>query len=516
MTEGNKNIPLLQMKNICKSFHGVRVLDNVALELHSGEVLALLGENGAGKSTLIKILNGDYQRDSGEVFIHGEAVQFSQPRDAEAAGIRMIYQELHYAPDLSVAENMLIGHLPKRAGLFIDWNRAYEIAAEYLNLLGVKLDPRTNMRDLTVVQREIVEIVKATSQQARIIVMDEPTAALTPPDVRHLFGIVENLREKGVGIIYISHRLDEIFDVAQRVTVLRDGQHVGTRLVAEVTQDNLVEMMVGRTIEDRVEARRQAASARTGEVALRVSQLTKTGIFEDINIEVRAGEIVGLFGLLGAGHADLTRCIFGADTIDSGTIEVMGQTAEIKSPRDGKHAGIGFVPIDRKVNGLVLGMSVRKNVTLSNWRNLETFGVFRQRQEKNHTQHWVDRLGIRMAGGMEVETRFLSGGNQQKVVLARWLEANVNVLVLNEPTWGVDVGARSDIYDQLEHLTEQGLAILMVSSDIQEVLSVSHRILTIHEGRITGEFMQMEASEERVLEAAAGGTDGRKPIEITR
>ncbi|MFZ4814103.1 MAG: sugar ABC transporter ATP-binding protein [Phototrophicaceae bacterium] len=516
MGTGDNNVPLLRMQDICKSFYGLRVLDKVSLDLHSGEVLALLGENGAGKSTLIKILNGDYQRDSGDVWIHGELVQFEQPRDAEAAGIRMIYQELHYAADLSVAENMLIGHLPKRAGLFVDWKRAYEMTSDYLNRLNVKIDPRTRMGDLTVVQREIVEIVKATSQQARILVMDEPTAALTPPEVKHLFGIVDSLREKGVGIIYISHRLDEIFDVAQRVTVLRDGQHVGTHPVASVTQDDLVEMMVGRTIEDRVEARRQAATAHTGEVALRVTHLTKLGAFHDINLEVRAGEIVGVFGLLGAGQADLTRCIFGADTADSGTVTVMGQTAKIQSPQDGKRAGIGFVPIDRKVNGLVLGMSVRKNITLSNWRNLESLGVFRQKQEKQHTQRWIDDLGIRMAGGMEVETRFLSGGNQQKVVLARWLEANVKVLVLNEPTWGVDVGARSDIYDQLELLAEQGLAILMVSSDIQEVLSVSHRILTIHEGRITGEFMQMEATEESLLEAAAGGLDGNQPIESTR
>jgi ABC-type sugar transport system ATPase subunit len=508
MTPHDKSTPLLQMQHIHKSFFGVRVLDDVSLDLYSGEVLALLGENGAGKSTLIKILNGDYQRDSGDVLIDGVPQQFAQPRDAEAAGIRMIYQELHYAPDLSVAENMLIGHLPMRGGIFVDWNKAYALASEYLNLLDVQIDPRTRMRELTVVQREIVEIVKATSKQARIIVMDEPTAALTPPEVKHLFGIVENLRAQGVGIIYISHRLDEIFDVAQRVTVLRDGKHVGTRPVSEVTQDDLVEMMVGRTIEDRVESRKYADQIKAGDVALRVRGLTKTGVFKGIDLEVRSGEIVGLFGLLGAGHADLTRCIFGADAADSGTVEVMGQVAEIKSPRDGKSAGIGFVPIDRKVNGLVLGMSVRKNVTLSNWNKLQWAGVFRQRIEKEHTQRWVDNLGIRMAGGMEVETRFLSGGNQQKVVLARWLEANVRVLVLNEPTWGVDVGARSDIYDQLELLAAQGLAILMVSSDIQEVLSVSHRILAIHEGQITGGFMQMEATEEGLLAAASGGLHG--------
>lgn len=503
MTDYNTQTPLLEMRNINKSFFGVSVLNDVSLTLYGGEVLALLGENGAGKSTLIKILNGDYQKDSGAIIINGQTVHFEQPRDAEHAGIRMIYQELHYAPELSVAENMLIGDLPKRGGLFVDWNKAYAMAAEYLNLLKVDIDPRTLMRDLTVVQREIVEIVKAVSKSARIIVMDEPTAALTPLEVKQLFGIIENLREQGVGIIYISHRLDEIFQVAQRVTVLRDGNHVGTKQVAEVTQDNLVEMMVGHTIEDRVEVRKQADEIQLGDVALRVKHLNKLGAFHDVSLEVRQGEIVGLFGLLGAGHVDLTRCIFGADKADSGSIEVLGQQVAISSPQHGKNAGIGLVPVDRKVNGLVLGMSVRKNTTLSNWKNLQKFGYFLQNREKVHTQRWVDDLGIRMAGGTEVEIRYLSGGNQQKVVLARWLEANVKVLLLNEPTWGVDVGARSDIYDQLESLAAQGLAILMVSSDIQEVLSVSHRILTMHAGRLTGEFMQMDATEDRLIEAAS-------------
>ncbi len=497
--------PLLEMRDINKSFFGVDVLKNVSLDLYAGEVLALLGENGAGKSTLIKILNGDYQKDSGEIFIEGELVHFTQPRDAEHVGIRMIYQELHYAPDLSVAESLLIGDLPKQlGGIFIDWNKAHEIAREYLNLLSVEIDPRTLMRDLTVVQREIIEIVKALSKKARIIVMDEPTAALTPPEVKQLFGIVENLRKQGVGIIYISHRLDEIFHVAQRVFVLRDGNHVGTKSIDEVTQDNLVEMMVGRTIEDRVVARQDASEASLGNVALQITDFTKLGAFEQVNLEVREGEIVGLFGLLGAGHDKLTRCIFGAERVDSGLVEVLGQQVTITNPQEGKDAGIGFVPIDRKVNGLVLEMSVRKNTTLSNWYNLQKFAYFLQSKEKRHTQRWVDDLGIRMAGGMEVETRFLSGGNQQKVVLARWLEANVKVLVLNEPTWGVDVGARSDIYDQLETLAEQGLAILMVSSDIQEVLSVSHRILTMYDGKINGEFMQMDATEDNLLEVAAG------------
>jgi ABC-type sugar transport system ATPase subunit len=501
--------PVLQMRNISKSFYGVTVLDNVSIDLYSGEVLALLGENGAGKSTLIKILNGDYQKDSGTILLDGEAIQLDQPRDAEEHGISMIYQELHYAPELSVAENMLIGHMPRRDGLLghllVDWHKAHEFARHALRQLDVDIDPDARMRDLTVVEREIVEIVKATSRKARIIVMDEPTAALAPREVQQLFAIITNLRKQRVGIIYISHRLDEIFDVAQRVTVLRDGLHVGTKPIEEVTHAVLVKMMVGRAIEDRAEVRRQAGEVQTGEVALRVTGLSKAGAFDDISLEVRQGEIVGLFGLLGAGHATLTRCIFGAEKADIGEIEVLGHPARVQSPQHGKGVGIGFVPIDRKVNGLILGMSVMKNVTLANWSRLNFLGLFRMAKERRNTQRWVDNLDIRMAGGVDVETRCLSGGNQQKVVLARWLEADVKVLLLNEPTWGVDVGARSDIYDQLESLAAQGLAILMVSSDIQEILAASHRVLTMYKGQITGEFKQSEATKENLLQAAAGG-----------
>ncbi len=501
--------PLLTMHNINKSFYGVSVLDDVSISLNAGETLALLGENGAGKSTLIKILNGDYQRDSGAIHIDGKPVTISEPRAAEQLGIRMIYQELHYAPELSVAENLMLGRLPRRArpfGWLIDWDALRHQAREALQLLNVAIDPNTKMRDLSVVEREIIEIVKALSRQARIIVMDEPTAALTPPEVKRLFGIIDGLRARGVGIIYISHRLDEVFEIADRVTVLRNGKHVGTHPTADVTHTALVQMMVGREIEDRVEVRQRSQTVAPGAVVLEVRDLTLAGAFSDISLHVRAGEIVGLFGLLGAGHAALTQAVFGMSPAESGTIAVNGQTVTLRSPQDAKRAGVGFVPLDRKVNGLVLGMSVRKNVTLSNWRVLAPWGVFRQRLEMQHSRQWVDQLGIRMAGGMETQTRYLSGGNQQKVVLARWLEANVKVLLLNEPTWGVDVGARSDIYDQLEALAKQGMAILMVSSDIEEVLSVSHRILTIYKGRLTGEFMQADATQEKLLHAAAGGT----------
>ncbi|MCZ7574153.1 MAG: sugar ABC transporter ATP-binding protein [Ardenticatenaceae bacterium] len=503
--------PLLEMRDISKSFFGVKVLDQVSIDLYAGEVLALVGENGAGKSTLIKILNGDYQKDSGSIFINGMPVHLSRPRDAETLGIRMIYQELHYAPDLSVTENLLLGHLPRRSGLLgrhmVDWPKARQMVRDFLHMLEVDLDPGAIMRDLSVVERQIVEIVKALSTQAKIIVMDEPTAALTPREVELLFNIIRTLRGQGVAVVYISHRLDEIYEIAQRVAVLRDGRHVGTRRVEDVTHRELIRMMVGRDVDvlRRVDGRGARGEHGARDVALEVRGLTQAGTYQDIDLQVHAGEIVGIFGLLGAGHVALTRSIFGAEPIDRGTIRIDGQHITIASPRDARLAGIGLVPIDRKVQGLILDMSVRGNLTLSNWQALSRFGVFDHKAEHAHAQTWVDRLGIRMAGDAEIETRYLSGGNQQKVVLGRWLEANVKVLLLNEPTWGVDVGARSDIYDLLESLAEQGIAILMVSSDIQEVLAVSHRILTMYKGRLTGEFSHAEATQENLLHAAAGG-----------
>jgi ribose transport system ATP-binding protein len=470
--------------------------------------MALIGENGAGKSTLIKILNGDYARDGGSIRIAGQPVEINTPREAEAAGIRMIYQELHHCHDLSVTENMLLGHLPRRPGALgryvVDWPAARRSAAQHLGMLDISIDPSVRMGDLTVVEREIVEIVKAVTGQARIIVMDEPTAALTPHEVDRLFGIIDTLRQQGVGIIYISHRLDEIFQVAQRVPVLRDGRRVGTRAVSDVTRQDLVRMMVGHEVQELAAAVPGTAARADGQALLEVSNLTQKGAFEDVSLTLHAGEIVGIFGLLGAGHANLTRVLFGDEVADSGTIRVDGREVRVRSPRDARAAGIGLVPVDRKVQGLVLGRAVRENLTLSNWPAILRLGFFLPGEERQRAQNWMDRLGIRVAGGMEVETRYMSGGNQQKVVLGRWLEAHVKVLLLNEPTWGVDVGARADIYEQLQELAGQGLGILMVSSDMQEVLSVSHRILTMYRGRVTGEFMAHEATQEKLLHAAAG------------
>lgn len=496
---------LLEMQGIDKSFYGLKVLDGVSLDLYAGEVLALLGENGAGKSTLIKILNGDYQKDAGSILIDGKLVQINQPRDAEALGIRMIYQEQHYAPELSVTENLLMGHLPSR-GLMVDWNAAHNQAREQLKLLKLNLDPKTPMMNLSVVERQIVEVVKTISGNARIIVMDEPTAAFPPNEVALLFESIRTLVMRGISIIYISHRLDEIFQIANRATVLRDGKLVGTRRIADIKHSDLVQMMVGHEV---TTGTSEASISRRNvnlPPVLQVSGLSKGSLFSDINLELAAGEIVGIFGLLGAGHDAIINTIFGENRPDSGTIALNGKPVAITSPRDARRAGIGLVPADRKVQGLVLDMNVRENITLSNWRELARGGFFQRSTERSRAKQWIDRLGIRMAGGMTTNLRFLSGGNQQKVVLARWLEAKVKVLLLNEPTWGVDVGARGDIYTQLEELASQGLAILLVSSDLDEVLSVSHRILTVYKGKLTGKFTRAEASRETLLNAAAGGT----------
>jgi ABC-type sugar transport system ATPase subunit len=499
--------PLLEMRDITKSFFGVKVLDGVTLTARPGEVLALLGENGAGKSTLIKILNGDYTRDAGHIFIDGGLVEIRAPRDAEELGIRVIYQELHYAPDLSVAENLLLGHLPRRdsawLGWMIDWPQTYRRAEELLDLLQVDVDPRTPLGELGVAQKQVVEIVKAMSSHARILVMDEPTAALTPREVDLLFDTIARLRAQGVAIIYISHRLDEIFRIAGRVTVLRDGKHVGTHAIDEVTRRDLVRMMVGHDVADIAASQ----SAVPYQIALEVKGLTRQGLFEGIDLQLQRGEITGMFGLLGAGHLEFSRALFGAEPADNPDIWVEGRLAKITSPQMARAAGIGFVPIDRKVEGLVMSMSVRGNITLANWPASTRMGFFNEGQERKRATSWIDKLGIRMSGGIEEEVRFLSGGNQQKVVLARWLEANTKILILDEPTWGVDVGARADIYELLQQLKAQGLAILIVSSDMQEVMTISDRILVMSQGRISGELSGDRVTQAQLLSAAAGGAE---------
>lgn len=491
--------PLLAMRGIRKSFSGVEVLHGVDLTLHAGEVLALMGENGAGKSTLMKILNGDYTRDGGEILLDGNAVNFRSPREAENAGVRVIYQELNYAPDLSVAENILMGRLPRRGGITVDWRATYETAAQVLARLKADIDPRELVGNLSVGQQQLVEIAKALSSSARVLVMDEPTAALTSREVHLLFETIASLRAQGVAIIYISHRLDEVEQIAQRVAVLRDGKAVGEMAMSELSRRDIVRLMVGREVETMGSERASEA----GEIVLEVQNFTRNGAFEDVNFAVRADEIVGLYGLLGAGQMETLRALFGAPPAHSGSVKIGGQKVQPTSPRAAKAAGIGLVSEDRKREGLVLGMSVGENLTLGNWKDISRGGVLQTGREREQVAHWTQRLGIRARdAGQTVGT--LSGGNQQKVVLARWLEAGTQVLLLAEPTRGVDVGARADIYAVLEELRAQGLAIVLVSTDMEEVLALSDRILVFARGRIVREFTRAEANQEALLSAAAG------------
>ena len=492
------------MRGIRKSFSGVEVLHGVDLTLHRGEVLALMGENGAGKSTLMKILNGDYVRDGGEILLDGKLVEFKSPHDAEAAGVRVIYQELNYAPELSVAENVLMGHLPRRAGplgaFTVDWPEAFRRAEEILSTLKAGIDPRELVGRLSVGKQQLVEIAKALSSKARILVMDEPTAALTSREVHLLFDTIASLRAQGVGIVYISHRLDEVEQVSQRVNVLRDGKAVGDVTMADVTRGDIVRMMVGRELEAMYPPRHGVP----GEPVLEVSHLTRPNQFEDVSFSVKAGEIVGLYGLLGAGQMEVIRALFGSPAAASGQIQVAGNPVKVASPQEAKRNGIGLVSEDRKREGLVLGMSVADNLTLGNWEAISRGGVFQPRREQERAAHWTERLGIRVRHGVTQSVGTLSGGNQQKVVLARWLEANTRVLLLAEPTRGVDVGARADIYSVLEELREQGLALVLVSTDMEEVLALSDRILVFNHRHIITEFDRTTATQETLLAAAAG------------
>jgi ribose transport system ATP-binding protein len=496
------------MRGIRKSFSGTEVLHGVDLRLEAGEVLALLGENGAGKSTLIKILNGDYSKDAGEILLEGQRVEFRSPRDAQRAGIRVIYQEFNDAPDLSAAENVLLGQLPRNAGFMVDWQAVRNRAGNVLDMLNADFPPGRAMRRLSVGQRQVVEIAKAlaATTKTRIMVMDEPTAALTPREVDLLFQTIASLRRQGIGIIYISHRLDEVRRIAQRVMVLRDGNVAAVAPASQVSRGDIVRLMVGRDVPQASQQEQRATlddAPASVPAAIQVHGLARAGQFDDVSFSVRRGETVGLFGLLGAGHFDVTRALFGIAPAESGEIRIAGEPASIRSPRQAKRRGIGLVSEDRKVEGLIPLMSVADNLMLSHWPAVSAAGVISTDRQKARAQEWVRRIGVRLKSGVGQRIATLSGGNQQKVVLARWLEAGVRVLLLNEPTRGVDVGARADIYALLAELRTQGLAVVVSSSDLEEVLEVSDRILVFAKGKLAAQFTRQDADEASLLAAAA-------------
>ena len=487
-----------EMTGISKLFGGIRALDDVSFSVRPGEVHALLGENGAGKSTLMKILAGAHQASSGEIHVGGERVVIASPHASRALGIGIIYQELALAPELTVAENIFLGELPA----LVNARRLREKAGVLLRELGFAIDPGAIVGTLPLAFQQAVEIAKAMSRKVRILILDEPTAVLAPPEVERLLDVVKGLSSRGVSVVYISHRLDEIFRIADTITVLKDGRTVGTYPVAEMDEHRLIPLMVGRET-----AQLFPKLDRTpGEELLRVDRLSASGLVKDVSFSLRAGEVLGIAGLIGSGRTELARAIFGADRLESGTISVAGRPVRIRTPRQGVAVGIGLVPEDRKAQGLVLAMPIRQNITLTCLaRFTNAFGLVRRNAERRAVDVVAKRTTIR-ARNFDLPVSSLSGGNQQKVVLAKWLDAGCRIIILDEPTRGVDVGARSEIYGLIETLAAAGLGIIVISSDLLEVIGASDRILVMSGGRISGTLSHDEFSEARIMQLALRNT----------
>ncbi len=489
--------PLLGMRGIVKSFPGVQALRGVDLCLLHGEVLALLGENGAGKSTLMKVLGGAHRADAGTVTINGRQCRFQSPQDSRKAGVAVIYQEFNLVPSLTVVENIFLGQEVTRAG-FVARKQEHQRAKTLFARLGVEIDLDAPCGRLSTAQQQLVEIAKSLACDARIIVMDEPSAALTAHEVERLFTITRDLKQQGIGIIYISHRLEEVFSIADRVVVLRDGKNVGERPIARITRSEMIELMVGRELKDEFPRR----TASIGSVRLDVSHLTRGQAVRDVSFGVRSGEILALTGLVGAGRTETVRLIFGADARDAGDIRLDGKSIAISSPRDAMSAGIGLLTEDRKLQGLVLGHSVRENFGLPNLSWLSRYGFVQLASEREHCGHFLENLRIQVTG-QDQRAGDLSGGNQQKVVLAKWLARRCDVLMFDEPTRGIDVGAKYEIYVLMNELAAVGKAIVMISSELPEVLGMADRILVMHEGRLTGEIPDARrATQKQIMELA--------------
>ena len=491
---------MLRLESITKTFPGTLALDKVNFDLNTGEVHAIIGENGAGKSTLIKVISGIYQPDSGEIFLDGKPVNFRNTLFAQQSGIAAIYQEPTIFPDLNIAENVFMGHhicikVTKR----INWRKIYKEAEKLLQSLEVDLKPRTTVKSLSAAQQQLVEIVKALSLKSKILIMDEPTSSITLREVKELFGIIKRLKSSGTAIIFISHRIEEAMEIADRVTVLRDGHYIGTRDVSSVTIDELIQMMVGRVLKDLF----PKINVERGEPVLHVESLTREGQFKDVSFELHKGEILGFSGLIGAGRSELARAIFGLGNPYSGKIFVNGKQAHITNPGIAMDHGIAYLPEDRQHQGLVLLMNITRNITLPILNQFTRAGLLSTAKELKVAKKYADMLDVR-APGLWKNVMQLSGGNQQKVVLAKWLATNPRILILDEPTRGIDVGAKASVHKFMGELASRGIGIIMISSELPEILGMSDRIIVMCEGEIKAEFTRKEATQDKLLSAAVG------------
>ncbi len=491
---------LISIRRLSKNFPGVRALSDVQFELMAGEVHALMGENGAGKSTLMKILAGVYAKDSGEILYNGQPVEFAGPRDAQAMGIGIIHQELQLMNHLTVAQNIFIGREPRgRFGLFLDEDRLNRQARDILARMNLTLDPRAVVGALTVAKQQMVEIAKALSFDSRVLIMDEPTSALNDAEISELYRIIRELKARGVGVVYISHKMDELKQISDRVTVLRDGEYVATVQTQTTSVEAIISMMVGRTLTDASPSERPETG---GDIALEVRNLNCGPLVRDVSFALRKGEILGFAGLMGAGRTEVARAVFGADPLSSGEIFVNGSKVAIKSPSHAVARGIGYLSEDRKRFGLATGMDVESNVVMSNLNEFLSLGFFLRKLKIRETVvRFVSLLNIRTPSTTQ-EVRLLSGGNQQKIVIAKWLARDCDILFFDEPTRGIDVGAKSEIYKLLRSLAKQGKAIVMISSELPEILRMSDRIVVMCEGRITGELLARDATQERIMQLA--------------
>ena len=489
--------PLLQLNGVSKSFGAVAALVRADLTLQAGSIHALVGENGAGKSTLVKVIGGLYQRDGGDYLLDGKSVDFHSTTDAKEAGIAVIYQEPTLFPDFSVAENIFVGRQPYTRYGTLDRAKMRRETRELTQRLGVPIDPDREARGLSIADQQVVEIAKSISVGAKVIIMDEPTAALSGVEVDRLMGITRQLRDEGKGIIFISHRFDEVFSLCDTITVMRDGAYIATNITSETTVDVIIRQMVGRSVENLFPKQETVV----GEEVLEVEGLSSIGVFADISFTVRSGEIVCFAGLVGAGRSEIARAVFGVDPYDSGSVRIGGASVPAKNPATAMRLGMGFVPEDRRKQGLAMGAGVQTNITLTIRERLARFGFITSSLEEPAAQTWASRLQVK-THSLDTEASMLSGGNQQKVVLGKWLATNPKILIVDEPTRGIDVGTKAEVHRLLSELAGTGVAVLMISSELPEVLGMADRVLVVREGRITAELARDEATPETVMYAA--------------